>query len=371
LNVFGKTVRAQSMDSLSSLVNQRDTIAVKALNKLFNLTYHSTPDIALDYTLKALDIALDINYQQGIAYCYNNIGVIYKNQGVLDKAMDYYSKSLRLNEDIGNSKGRASNLSNIGTVYSLQGDQDKALTYFMRAYRTLDSLGNQQDLIGALNNLGNTYLKKGEDYRAIGFYKKALEIFNRYPDTPIDPYSNIGQVYLNRGEYWRARKYFYLAKKFGEKNKNQTVMGFANHNLGIIASRTGNIDDAIKLEDTALEQSQQAMNIPLLKDIHLALAQFYYEKKEYKRAYDHRLLYDSYLQDIYTQLNNQQLNESRITYKLMKKEKELALNNKQDELMGGKSHIFIILGIMALMIIMASLFVVYFVRKSKKEETKA
>ena len=70
----------QNIDSLKQIKISEDTNSVKVLNTLYNYYIHSDPKLALDYTLKALDISLKLDYKKGIAFCYNNICVFYKNQ---------------------------------------------------------------------------------------------------------------------------------------------------------------------------------------------------------------------------------------------------------------------------------------------------
>ena len=117
----------QNIDSLKQIKISEDTSSVQVLNNLYNHYIHSDPKLALDYTLKALDISLKLNYKKGIAFCYNNIGVFYKNQGAPDKAMSYYLESLELNREINNIIGEAYTMNNIGSIYSLQGNYDNAL----------------------------------------------------------------------------------------------------------------------------------------------------------------------------------------------------------------------------------------------------
>lgn len=130
----------QNIDSLLTVASGEDTSAVKANNLLYNKFINSNPKKALDYTLNALDLALQLDFKKGIAASYNNIGVFYKNHGVIDKAMNYHLQSLQINKEINNTKGVAYSLNNIGTIYSLKGRPKEALNYFLQSYWLLDSL---------------------------------------------------------------------------------------------------------------------------------------------------------------------------------------------------------------------------------------
>ena len=224
-------LKAQELDSLLSIEIKNDTTSVKVLNKLYDLYINSDPSKALDYTMQALDIALELKYKKGIAYSYNNIGVFYKNQGATDKALSYYLESLELNRQINNLTGVAYTMNNIGSVYSLQGDFDNALRYFRNSFDLLDSLGIKTNMVGALNNLGNIYLAKGEDYRAIAFFKSALRIYLEDRQGSFDPYLNIGKVYSMRGETERAKTYFEQSLELNKEQNNILGEAFAQHYL--------------------------------------------------------------------------------------------------------------------------------------------
>ena len=147
---------AQNIDSLEALAANKDTIAVRALNQLYRVHLNSNPKKALNYTLNALDLAMSLNYKKGEASCYNNIGVFYKNQGVLDKAVNYYLQSLTINKKLHYAKGIAFTYSNIGTIYTIKEDYSNALKYFLDSYNILDSIGNEEAMVGALIWLGDT-----------------------------------------------------------------------------------------------------------------------------------------------------------------------------------------------------------------------
>lgn len=360
---------AQNIDSLIQVAAGKDTSAVKANNLLYNQFINSYPKKALDYTLNALNLALNLNYKKGIASSYNNIGVFYKNHGVIDKAMNYHLQSLQLNKEINDPKGIAYSLNNIGTIYSMKGRSKEALEYFLQSYWLLDSLHDEKNIVGALNNLGNTYLAMGEDYRAIGFYKKAIKIYDKIDHSEFDPYSNIGNAYYKRGELKRARQYYNLSLETSIKRKDIIGQAYAYHNLSAINTDKENKDEALKQELKALVLAQSVINKPLLKDIHLALAKLYYDRGDLENAYDNRVLYDAYKDDIINESANKKLSELEITFQMLEKEKELALVKKENELNKLKvsnTKTFVIIAIMGAIILMGGLLIFMSLKKGNK-----
>ena len=359
----------QNIDSLIAVASGNDTSAVKANNSLYNQFNKSNPKRALDYTLRALDLALNLNYKKGIASSYNNIGVFYKNHGVIDKAMNYHLQSLQLNKEIGNTKGVAYSLNNIGTIYSMKGHSKEALDYFLQSYWLLDSLKDEKNIVGALNNLGNTYLAMGEDYRAIGFYKKAIKIYDKIEHSEFDPYANIGNAYYKRGEFKRAEQYYELSMENSIENKDVLGQAYALHNLSAITIELGKKNKALEQENKALILAQSMINKPLLKDIHLALAKLYYDKGDITQAYDNRVLYDAYKDDIINEASNKKLAELELTFQMLEKEKEIALIKKENEvnkLKVSNTKTFVLMAIMGTIIILGGLLIYLSLRKGKK-----
>ncbi len=360
---------AQNLDSLEQLAANETQAAIKANNLLYNHFINSNPKKALDYTLKALDLALAQDNKEGIAASYNNIGVFYKNHGVIDKAMNYHLQSLQLHKEINNAKGYAYSLNNIGTIYSIKGQPKNALEYFLQSYWILDSLNDQKNIVGALNNLGNTYLAMGEDYRAIGFYKKALKIYDKIEHSEFDPYANIGNAYFRRDEMERAVKYYNLSLKTSIERKDIVGQAFALHNLSTFYINAGNKKEALRLELKALANAQNVINKPLLKEIHLSLANLYFGLGNIAQAYDNRVLYDAYRDDIINETSNRKLADLEVTFHMLEKEKEIALIKKENEvnkLKISNTKTFVIIAIMGAIIILGGLIIYLSIKKGNK-----
>src|SRR4051812_20123514 len=104
-------------DPVDSLKNALKTAEgdkkVKIMNELFRAHINSDPVQAIGYTREALTLATSINDQKGIAACYNNIGVSYKNQGALDMALENYMRSLEIYTSLQNAEGIATTKNNI------------------------------------------------------------------------------------------------------------------------------------------------------------------------------------------------------------------------------------------------------------------
>jgi len=129
--MVGTSVYATSVDSLQNLLKTASGAEkVKVMNELFRATINSDPVAALGYTRDAMTLAKEVGDRKGLAACYNNLGVVYRNQGALDLALANYLKSMEIYGELQNGEGIATTKNNIGTIYSMKRNYSQALTYY-------------------------------------------------------------------------------------------------------------------------------------------------------------------------------------------------------------------------------------------------
>ena len=185
----------------------------------------------------------------------------------------------------------------------------------------------------------------------------------------FDPYLNIGKVYFVRGESKRAKTYFDQSLELNKELNNVLGQAFAYHYVASWHRSNGDISQALKNEQLALDKAQEVSNTPLLKDIHLALAEMEYNQGDIKNAYENRVLYDAYKDAILNDESARKLAQLEVTYQLLEKEKQVELLKKENEvnkLKVSNTKTVIILGIMGTFLIMASLIIAYVLKMNKK-----
>jgi len=60
----------------------------------------------------------------------------------LDSAIELYEQALAINQEIGSEEGMAYNYANLGIVYQSRGDLDKAKAFWEQTVYLYDSLGS-------------------------------------------------------------------------------------------------------------------------------------------------------------------------------------------------------------------------------------
>jgi tetratricopeptide (TPR) repeat protein len=182
---------------------------------------------ALAYFEKALAIFEKVLGKEhpSTATSYNNIASVYKNQGRYPEALAYYKKDLAICEKVLGKEhpSTATSYNNIASVYYNQGNYPKALAYFEKALAICENvLGKEHPSTATTyNNIASVYDNQGNYPKAMEYYEKALAIREKvlgkeHPDTAVT-YNNIAGVYKKQGRYPEALAYYEKALTIKEK----------------------------------------------------------------------------------------------------------------------------------------------------------
>jgi len=144
---------------------------------------------------------------------HNNLGVSYKNIGMLDKARIEYEKSLELIHSLYGFKNQHEGITfiNLGSIYYAKGDIGMAEEYFQRAVDIFRSItGDYGKQLGAsLNNLAITQYVLGNYVLSARYFDEAQRIKEEnlgldHPDTAVG-YSNLATIHILNSDFEAAR----------------------------------------------------------------------------------------------------------------------------------------------------------------------
>jgi tetratricopeptide (TPR) repeat protein len=327
------SVSAQRLDSLNAVLDTaRNDRKVKTLNELFGANVDSNPVKALGYAREALNLATEINDKKGMGASYNNLGIIYRNQGALDKALDYYLTSLKIYESLSHKLGIATTKNNISTIYSIKKDYPEAMRYLEDSYNLLLDLNDQRKIVGSLNNLGilNTEIQQND--KAMKYFIEASERSEKIGLKFADPYSNVGNIFFNEGNYQRAVEFYEKALSIErEKNYKMGILNVAT-NLGITYAKAKQPKVAKVYLDEALSLCNELQAYSVLPMIYKAIATNEANQDNYKGAYEMQLRYDDAREKIYGEESSRNIAQMEMVIDFQEKEKEYDLLKTQSEI---------------------------------------
>jgi signal transduction histidine kinase/Tfp pilus assembly protein PilF len=313
---------------------------------------------SLEYYLEALQMEEDSNNDEGISNVSNNIGNIYQIWGNYEKALYYYLKSLKIYEKLESKSGIAIALNNIGIIYHNWKNYDKALEYYQKALNIEDDLDNKQGMAESYNNIAIIYDETGEYNKAIDLYKKSLEIEERIGckigvSTSL---SNIGEFYEDRGNYNKAFDYYNKSIKIDNEINNSVGLGQTYNQLGNLYVRIKQYNKAIKYYNLSSNIVEPLNIIETITENYKGLGDVYSEIKDYENAICFINKYHSLKDSIFSKEMLKRQNNLQADFEIEKKEKEIDLlnsekkirameiNEKQSQLRGQRTLLYISFG---------------------------
>lgn len=326
----------QKLGEVKSTSGREDTTRINYLNALCK-QYHliGQYDTALHYGNDALDLGKKINFPNGIAASYKNIGIIYWSKGNYPIVLEYFFKALKIYEELGNKNGIANTLSDIGIVYYNQPDYSKALEYYFKALKIMEESGNENGFTTILGNIGIVYMEQASIanpdstmYRE-RLYNKALEYFFKALKTTEESgnknnitanLNNIGSVYLNLGDYPKALEYFFKVLKMAEKIGAKSMIAINLGNIGSLYTLQKKYDEAEKYLLKALERTKEIGILNITRRVEELMSELYLAKGEYKKAYEHHRQWSIINDSLFNKEKYDDLTRKEMNYEFEKKE---------------------------------------------------
>ena len=331
-NGFAGDIRSE-IDSLKGLLAtaKEDTNKVNHLVELCRGYKKINPDFGLIYGKEGLTLAEKLDFKKGIASSYNNIGLIYANQGKYDLALENYFKSLKIRQEIGNQYGIASSYNNIGLIYANQGKYDLALENYFKSLKIMQEIGNQYGIASSYNNIGIIYEEQGKYDLALENYFKFLkimqEIGNQYGIA--SSYINIGNLYIEFGKFGKAYTYLQKALLISKEIGNPIQELHASNNLGEYYYKKQLFSESVLYYQKGLNIAQETDNFEGKKNSHEGLLKALRIAGNYKKAIEH---YDAYF-ELYDSTNKvesqKQIANLSANFEVAQQKKELELQASQ------------------------------------------
>lgn len=289
---------------------------------------------AIDYDLQSIKVKSQINDRIGIAISYNGIGSSYYNLGEYQKTLEYYFKALKIDEELNEKFGISRMLLNVGCVLFMQRKSDEALRYMEKALQAKLEFNELEGIAYVYLNMAAVYNEK-EDYpQAIECCLKAIKAAEQAHSEEIvyTSYINLGGIYTSQNRPDEALTCYLKAYNWSMKTNNLVNIIAVNAGIGNSYEQKKEFSSAIDYYKRALNTSKAANYKAGLKEAYLNLSLLYEKIGKYEDA----LVYDKLLSAIKDTLLNEeslkQTAELNTRYETEKKEKEILLLTKDQQL---------------------------------------
>lgn len=312
-------------ESLRAANSDKDKVDL--LNRYSWKIRHSFPNKALDYALKARELASNINYKSGIAYSFRCSGAAYSLVSQFQIGLADLQKAFVLFFELNNKQAIATTLRNIGNIYKSLNQIEKSLEHYYNALRFAKEVDDQQGVAYIYGHIGEAKFILQHFDLALDFMYKAIEIHSERGDEfgLANAYITLGNIYLNTEQHQKA--FGYILQAINKSNKINHLRGIAdaNSSLGNFYCNQKNFEKALHQHQVAMSAATEMGEKLLISKIYKNISETYSASGNFQKALETYIRYDE-VKSFVQNTNNE------ITVRTLQAQFELEQSEKEKEI---------------------------------------
>lgn len=303
---------------------------------------------ALQYALIGLRQAEIIGNKKDIADAHFQIGKVYKNLNLFLKSAEYFQKSAELYYALGDKKKYINARNFVGHVYTDFGASTKDFSYLIKSDKIYSEnlnfsqkRGDKQNVLIAYNNLANLNLMRYTVDSNEVWLKQCKRFARRIITdqknvTDSVNYSvalaNLGEAFILELEMDSGIAIIHRSYAYNPDKQNQSFYYYSAKKLanGFLAVKN------TKAADTIIENYKNRFianqDLAEYRDYYNLKAQLESLRGNYKEAYELRLKYSAYMEQVRESESARELVRLQFLYDLEKKNREIDILNKNKKL---------------------------------------
>ncbi|WP_421773906.1 tetratricopeptide repeat protein [Gracilimonas sp.] len=298
-----------------------------------------------------------------------NMANAYIDLGQTTLAFEHYLDAVRFAEMTRDTSFWATTLNNIGNAYNVQENYERAAFYLEKAKSLSVQKNLKPELYRTTLNLANTRNDQERLQEALDLYNEALELNNQIrPDSPpVIVLYNLGRVNGKLGNYEKAEAQFRESLTYSQQLGIIQGEYYNNFGLGNLFREIKRYEEAIHYFENASDIAEKLGTTPFIQDIRQNLYETNREANRFEDALQYLELYKE-LSDSLTSIEKEQALAE------LENQLELDRQNEVNRLLQDKQaqqerqlqvqYIFIVVGTLVIVLIVAFLFMM---RKSARE----
>lgn len=202
---------------------------------------------AFNYSFKALKLREAINDRQGISATYLNIGVLMYDQGYVSKSIDYLQKSLKIKEELGDKEGAAMIYSNISSIFIEQKKYKEALEHNLKSINIAEEIEDKQLINSGYLNIARIFFEQKKFDLAISYFQKVVKVSKELGDMvrAIEAYNYLGNCFEGLKRYEEAADEYLKALAIAQETNYKTELPNIYTNLASVSEKTHNYKQSL------------------------------------------------------------------------------------------------------------------------------
>ena len=302
-----------------------------------------------------------------LSICQYFIAIEYANaKSNLPKGLEYYLKSIHTAEEVNHLRYICAGYIAVGRLYKRMDDQANASLYFQKAReanKQLKSPGVESQL---LLIEGNDFEKAGRYAAAIDAFKRSLESAKGSSDSVfiVTVQADLADAYTSMDSLSLAFKYGFSSVSYAKRVGDYLLLSEVVVSLSKTYLKNKMPDSAIYYAKLGYDTSKKIGAVEVMRDNTEALANAYAYKKDFANGYAYHVLYTNYSDSV---MNTEVRNKSAVAQynaDLEKKQAQITALNQEKKIQ--KNFLYSVLAVLLLIIITA-----FILLKSNRQKQKA
>ncbi|MFC1836058.1 tetratricopeptide repeat protein [Thermodesulfobacteriota bacterium] len=242
--------RARSVSTGQSKASNKSAAAWKLSDEAWYLYENPKSNADLKEAVRKYEKALSIFGKEknldGMAWVFNNLGLVYLYRGQNDKAEELFRKAVKAAREVGNLQVQAFSLINIGTVRWTRGQLDLSEKQYKEGLAAARKGGHRKPEAFALYNLADVLRDRGRYAEAEGYLNKALEIYKQIDNKRGvgDSLNLLGWIHHKWTRHKSAKEYYMKSLEMAASIQSPSLEGLVLNNIGLLFYDLGDYANA-------------------------------------------------------------------------------------------------------------------------------
>jgi len=323
-----------SIDSLVNSLNQADDrVKVDIYSQLCWKLRNSEPESAIKYGKKAIELALEINYEEGVVKAYSYTGVAYRNTGNYSEAFDFYFKGLEQAKKYNIPEQQGYAYINLGNLYLYQKNYNEAVSNLTNALKIANSISNNGMISYCYLNLGRAELLNNNTDIAEEYFLSSLEIRKAMNDEGkiAVAYKYLADVYAAQNNFEQAIEYYNKSHDGIKENNDLDLLADIYNKTAILYLNKGKYIQSIENTVKSLDISKQIGSKLRIRDAYQTFANIYRSLKNYEEATLSLEMVIKYNDSLFNKQLSEKILNIQYSMEQERKQNEINLLNTQKE----------------------------------------
>jgi signal transduction histidine kinase/Tfp pilus assembly protein PilF len=294
----------------------------------------NNPQKAIEYYLQAADQYQNMEDTAQMGQTYMRLGRIYRNISSYDKALKYYLDAIKCLKHANDRNNLADAYNETGIVHMTLDDFDKALEYYNMAIKLFEQQGQEDQIAMIYNNIGIIYDDKNQNEEALEYYQKSLEADKKTNDYSgmASSLNNIGLIYFELEQYPKALEYLNQSLEHAQELDDKHKIANTQNNIGEVLINTRDYDKAYQAINTGLKLANEIHANRYKNESYQLLSKLYEAQGNHKQALAYFKKHHNLNDTIFSKEKQNRISEMQIKYETEKKEKEIELLTKDNQI---------------------------------------